>query len=282
MDGSDHRSELSPFDARARAEIDIQIATAHRFPRNPVKFLEEAKAIAGSDPKLAEQCSYWLPARKSKNEEEENKPITGPSVRLAEIVASCWGNSRILGRIINDDGKAITAEGVAHDLEKNVAYSVEVRRGVITKSGYRFSADMVNTTANAAIALATRNVTFKIVPRLFVNLIEQHAAEKARGDERTLPERAERALAWFAEKGVPRARVLALLKIAGPSDITLDHLQQLQGLRQAIQDAVTTVDEIFPSEDKPAPQATAQQAPEGQSKSERLAAEMARKRGDRL
>lgn len=230
----------SALEAITRAEIDVQVATAKRFPRSMSKFIAEAKSMVAVDPDLAAQCTYWLPARQGSTE-----PLTGPSVRLAEIVAVCWGNLRVVGRIADDDGKFLTAQGVAIDLERNVGYSVEVKRGITTKEGRRFGADMIKVTGNAAVSIATRNATFKVVPRAFVNLIEDEARQVAKGDIKTLPTRVFGALDWFATKGITEDRVFALLGVGGAADITLDLLGRLNGLRTAVRDGQARIDEIF-------------------------------------
>lgn len=232
------------LEALTRAEIDTQIATAKRFPRSPARFLAEARSMVAIDPDLAAKCTYVLP-RKAKGEDGKEKKISGPSVRLAEIVAVCWGNLRVAGRIVEDDGRSVTAQGVAIDLERNVGYSLEVRRGVTYKNGGRFSDDMVNVTCNAAIAIVSRNVTFKAVPRAFVSLIHEEAQAVARGDVKSLPDRTARALAWFAGQGVPEAEVFRVLEVNGQADMTLDDLATLNGYRTAISEGHATVEEIF-------------------------------------
>src|SRR3954451_2190446 len=80
------------LDAQTRGEIDIQIATAHRFPRSVKKSLQEALSLATVDEDTAGACGYELPARAGS---DSNEPIKGPSIRLAEIFASCWEYLRI-------------------------------------------------------------------------------------------------------------------------------------------------------------------------------------------
>jgi len=238
----DLRAAPSALEAVTRAEIDRQIATAKAFPRSVTRFLNEAKSIVAADPDLAAQCTFYLPGRGGK----KDQPITGPSVRLAEIVALCWGNLRIVGRISDDDGRFLTAQAIAMDLEKNVGYTIEVQRGVTNRDGRRYSDDMIRTTGNAAISIATRNATFKVVPRAFVNLIEEEAQRVARGDVKSLPDRTARAVSWFSGKGITEERVFAALGIGGPADMTLDLLVRLQGLKTALTDGQATADEVFP------------------------------------
>ncbi len=261
-----------------RAEIDVQVATAKKYPRSMTKFMSEAKGMVALDPDLAAQCTFVLPTRKKNDDGTDGGPITGPSVRLAEMLAICWGNLRITGRITDDDGKFITAQAVALDLERNVGYAVEVKRGVTFSpkarynAGARYTDDMIKTTCNAAIAIVTRNATFKVIPRAFVNMVQEEAQRVATGDVKTLPERTHAALGWFAGKGIREDRVFTALGIGGPADMTLDKLMTLHGYRTAVKEGLTTLDEIFatpkPPDAAPAP---------GESKSAALAERIAPK-----
>lgn len=238
-------NQPTALEAITRAEVDIQIATAKRFPRSIQRFMQEAKAMVALSPDLAAQCTYWLPARRGG---KDDKPITGPSVRLAEMLAACYGNLRVVGRITDDDGKMVTAQAVAIDLERNVGYSIEVKRGVTTRDGRRFGDDMIKVTCQAAISIATRNATFKVIPRAFVNVVEEEALKVARGDVKTLPDRTARAVGYFATKGVSEERIYRALKIQGPADMTLDLLQQLNGMKVSLTEGHTSLDELFPVE----------------------------------
>jgi len=109
-----------------RAETDIQIMTAKKYPRNIKKFRQDAMSMATQDAETAASCFYKL----KRGHGEDTKIIEGPSVRLAEIVANAWGNMRYGARIVNEGEKEVTAQGVAHDLEKNVASTIEVARRI--------------------------------------------------------------------------------------------------------------------------------------------------------
>jgi hypothetical protein len=236
------RVEAGAVEAITRAEIDSQVATAKKYPRTYKRFLTDAQGMIAASPTIAEKCRYILPARKGSRE-----PIQGPSVRMAEIVAACWGNLRIVGRIVADDGVFLTAQGMCLDLERNVGYSVEVKRSVRGRDGRRFSDDMVKVTGNAAIAIATRNATFKVVPRSFVQELEDYSIQVARGDERSLPDRASRAIQHFMSKGATDQRIFAALGVQGFVDLTLDHLDILNGYRVSLAEGMATIDELFPA-----------------------------------
>ena len=238
--------QLPPETAAAaitRSEIDIQVSTARRYPRSLKKFRDMAVQMATIDEDTAASCFYMLP--------RGEKTIEGPSVRLAEIVAVSWTNLRHGGRIIEENDRFIVAQGMAHDMEANVMSSVEVRRRITDSKGRRYSDDMIAVTAQAAIAIATRNAIFKVVPRAFVDQIYAVARRAAKGEEKTLGVRRQAALDYFAkEQGVTKDKVFARLstpekKVAGIEDIGLAELEMLQGLRQAIKDGETNAHEAF-------------------------------------
>lgn len=55
----------------------------------------------------------------------------------------------------------MTAQGVFHDLERNVAITYEVRRRIVDKNGRRYKPDMIGVTANAACSIALRNAILR-------------------------------------------------------------------------------------------------------------------------
>lgn len=282
-DFASYQGEPSALAVITRAEIDIQIATAKRYPRSLHRVLEEAKTMVSIDPELADECTYYLPDRGG-DDRGNNRPnrrivtdekgvkwITGPSVRLAEILAACWGNLRIFGRIVDDNGKFVVAQAVAHDLEKNIAYGWENRRGVVTRMGKRYSDSMVVTTCNAAIAFATRNATFKVIPRAFVELVENEARKVARGDIASIPERTFKALEYLGAKGITEEQVFGMLDISGKEDMTLDRLVKLRGVCTALKEGTATIEELFSIPDVPTPEATANG---GESRTKQAAAKI--------
>ena len=149
--------------ALTRSEIDVQIATAKQYPRNLARVLGNIETLATMDEEIAGSCFYTL--------RRQGKVIEGASVRMAEIIASSWGNLRVQARIIGNDGKMITAQGVCHDLESNYAVSAEVKRRITDKNGHTFSEDMQVVTGNAACAIAMRNALFKVVPAALVKKV---------------------------------------------------------------------------------------------------------------
>ena len=57
----------------------------------------------------AQSCSYALP--------RGGKPITGPSVHLAKIIVSNWGNMRTEAKVVQITDKQVISRGTCWDLE---------------------------------------------------------------------------------------------------------------------------------------------------------------------
>jgi len=245
-----------------RSELDVAISTAKAYPRSIAHFKQSALAMATLDEETAASCFYAVP--------RAGKSVEGPSVRLAEIVVSAWGNIRSGARVIGDDGRIITAQGVCTDMERNVSVTVDVRRRVTDKKGRRFSDDMVVVTGNAACAIALRNAIFKVVPFAFVKSIYDAAKRLAIGDAKTLVNKRADMLGYFQKMGVPAERVLLAVGKTAADDVGLEELAVLKGLATAIKDGDTTVDEAFPAPHAP----TAEAKKEG-SKSDQLADKLA-------
>lgn len=248
-----------------RAEVDIQIATARKYPRSLSQVKQRMLSFATLDEETASGCFYTLPARKG----GDGKPLQGPSVRLAEIAINSFQHIRAGSRIINDDGKFITAQGVVHDLENNVCISIEVKRRVTSKTGLRYSDDMIATTGNAACSIALRNAAFRVIPLALVKPVYEAAKRLAIGDGKSLVQRRSACLAHFAKLGVPAEKVCAVVSVRSAEDIQLEQLETLMGYATAIKDGESTVDEVFnPKVDEvkprldPKPDPTADPKPE--------------------
>lgn len=220
-----------------KGEIDMQIATAHKYPRSIKRFRDEVLGLVTLNETIAQECFYSMP--------RDGKNIEGPSARFAEVVASCWGNSRAGARIVSDVGDFVTAQGVFHDLERNVAITYEVPRRIVDKQGRRFKVDMIGVTANAASSIALRNAILKGVPKALWNDLYESARQVAIGDVQTLANRRARALVVLQKMGVQPAQVFAFLGIQGEPDLTLEHLGTLFGITTAIKEGDTTPEQAF-------------------------------------
>ena len=234
-----------------KSEIDMQIATAHKYPRSIRQFRNDVLDMVTLSEPIAQECIYALP--------RDGKVIEGPSARFAEVVASAWGNSRAGARVVNDQGDFVVAQGVFHDLQKNVAITYEVQRRITNKQGKRFGADMIGVTANAACSIALRNAILKGVPKAFWAEMYDAARRTAMGDVKTLPNRRADAFKAFVGYGITKEQIFAKLGVTGEEDIGQEELLVLRGLITAIKEGDTTPEQAF-STDQPGTGAPAQRA----------------------
>ncbi len=231
------------IEAISRAEIDIQIATAKRYPRDLTEVLNKIETLSTYDTETAEDCFYAL--RRGRG--EDAKLIEGLSVRFAEIIASAWGNIRVATRIIGNDGKMITAQGICHDLENNVATSVEVRRRITDKYGKTYSDDMVVVTGNAASAIAYRNAVLKVIPKAITKKIVEKTKEVALGKALDLETTRANCIANFKKLGVTEPMICKFSEVGSITELDKQHLFELKGLWNAIKEGSTSVAEAFAS-----------------------------------
>jgi hypothetical protein len=220
-----------------KSEIDQQIATAHRYPRSIKRFRDESLQMVTLSETIADECIYALP--------RDGKTIEGPSARFAEVIASAWGNCRAGARVVDDRGEFVTAQGVFHDLERNVAITYEVQRRIVDKHGKRYKPDMIGVTANAACSIALRNAILKGVPKAFWSDMYEAARKTIMGDIKTLANRRADAMTAFQKFGVSPEQVCTKLGVAGIEDIGLEHLVTLRGLLTAIREGDTTPEDAF-------------------------------------
>jgi len=235
----------------ARAELDVQISTAKAYPRSAQRAMNYALELATMDEATAQSCFYCLPR---KDKDGVKKEIRGGSIRLAEIVANAWGNIHAATRIIENDGRHITAEGVAWDLESNVKIAmqnkVSIRFGEKEgKGGYTANDDMQTKLSNAASAKALRNAIFKVVPKALVDRILEKAMQFAIGDQKTVNANVQGVIDKLIKMGLDKQKILDYYECKTISDITPEHYKSLIGVGTAIKEGFIKIEDVFGTED---------------------------------
>lgn len=224
--------------AQHKSEIDMQISTAKAYPRTVIKAMDESKAMISISPEIAAGCFYSLT--------KGGNIITGPSIRLAEILMSSWGNCNVGGRVIEESEEWVTVQGVAHDLETNVRFTSEIRRRITKKDGKRYSTDVIQSTIGAAIAIGIRNAIFKIVPTSIINELDRFAREKALGKIDKHKQLIDQWVEYYLNTYSVSSDLLCLKVGANSVDeITRPQLQILVGIGTALRDEQTTVEKEF-------------------------------------
>lgn len=230
-----------------RAELDSQIATAKAYPRNPQQAMNYAVELATMDEATAQSCFYCL-ARKEKD--GTKKEIRGPSIRLAEIVANAWGNIHAATRIVENDGRHITTEGVAHDLEKNVKIAMQNKVSIMFggKNGtkeYQANADMQTVLANASSAKSLRNAIFKIVPKALVDRVQEKAMNFCIGDQKTVNSKVQEVFDKLIKMGIDKQKILDYYERKSMAEITAEDYKSLIGVGTAIKEGYIKIEDVF-------------------------------------
>lgn len=239
-------TKAETLSALNRAEIDMQIATAKQFPRDMRASLTKLETLVSMDRETAESCLYRLKRTNKKTGEES--VIEGLSVRFAEMLVYCWGNIRAQARIIGNDGKQITAQGICHDLESNTAISMECVKRITTSDGRTYSDDMQTTVGNAAASTAFRNAVFKVIPKAVTkSAVESIKKTMMENIKNTLEDARSRALAHFRGLGVTDQQIAGYLKVdpAMLPKIGKEQVMELVTLANSIKEKVATVEDIF-------------------------------------
>lgn len=232
---------IEVLEAQERAAIDIQVATAKRYPRNLRRVLDNSVVIATMNKATAETCRYAKPVG--------NKTINGPSVHLARIICQQYGNIRVQQRIKAIEHKSIIAEAVAFDMETNYAVSVEARRSIITKNGQRYADSVIETNAMAILAIAERNAILKVVPKSIIDHVYSEAFKCAYGDlsdnAKLLKER-ERIFKEFKNNyGAEESDVVKFIGLNTKESILAENIADLVGILQSLKDKEITIEELL-------------------------------------
>lgn len=114
--------------SREMAEVQAAVVMARRFPRDEIRAVEKIRN-ACSRPTLAESAVYQY--------SRGGSDVSGPSIRLAEAIASSWGNLQFGVREVEQRNGESTCEAFAWDVESNtrVVKSFKVSHIRHTKKG---------------------------------------------------------------------------------------------------------------------------------------------------
>jgi len=230
-----------------RAQIDTQIATAKKYPRNILAVKQQMLSIATLDDETAAACFYTLP--------RGGKTIQGPSVRMAEIALSCFGNVKAATRILSvatGENPHAVVQAVVCDMEKNVTFSVEKRRRITAKKGRDGARrpvddDDIQLAVNAGSAIAFRDAVFKVVPGALIKSCFDAARKVAVGDLKSLIARRSQVLDRLKKMGAIEDRIFAAIGVKKAEEIDLDKLEELIGIGTALKDGSLSLEDAFPA-----------------------------------
>ena len=222
----------------AGGEVESQIATARRYPRDVRQFVEEVRTTATIDDETALGCLYFKP--------RAGKFVEGASIRLAEIAIAAYGNIKIGSRVLEMDqrGEFVLVEAIGWDLEKNIQFSSQCRRQVY-RAGKGLDWDSA---VNAAASIAIRNVAFRVIPKGLLRTTMNDVRQMVLGSAKDLADLRDRALTFLKTHGVSQLDVERFLGDGEPKPLpkwTSEDVMVIRSVIENVRNGERTFEETF-------------------------------------
>ena len=214
------------------------IKVAQQYKRNIAECLDEARTACCLNEEIASSCGYAVP--------RAGGFIKGPSIRQAEIMASAWGRMMLSGQPIREDSDFVYAEGMCIDLQKMTGIKIIKKKSIRKRNGQRYDNDGIANAANGCVSIAMRDSVFRVIGKAYVDDVYRSAMVVSTGGQLPIEERRANAITWFTKLGVAQDRILLTLKHDNIMEITIEDLETLSGIRTAIKEGETTIEEVFP------------------------------------
>lgn len=240
-------------EARVVAEVKAQVMMARQFPRDPGAAVENILREC-QRPTLADAAVYTFPRGK--------ETVTGPSIRLAEVMARNWGNNTFGYETLERKPGSGRNPGVsvmrafAWDLETNtyISRQFEIKHWRSTKSGgyaitddrdiYELEANMASRRVRACILqMIPGDVTDAAV-----NACRQTAASGVSAmmaDPKKRAALVTKMLKIYGGMGVTQED-LELCLSCKADDWTADHMLRLKEMKVSLEDGTVALGDYFP------------------------------------
>jgi len=227
--------------SREIAEIQGAMTMAKRFPRNESEALD--KIIAACKRKgLAEVAQYQY-ARGGKD-------IVGPSIRMAETLARCWGNVHSGIRELETTATHTVVESYAIDLETNnrnskiftVKHERQTKNGAYALTDNRDIYELIANNGSRRL----RACILSVIPGDIIDAAIAQCDATMNASTDPLVKRIEMVIAKFAEIGVTTAMLEARIQ-RNVTAMTSQHITTLGKVYVAIKDGITSVAKEFQS-----------------------------------
>lgn len=227
--------------SRAVAEAQGKLIIAKHFPRNEVEAY--AKAMEACKRKsLAEKATYSYP--------RGNSTVSGPSIRLAEELARCWGNIDFGIKELSQKNGESEMQAYCWDMETNTISSQTfvVTHTRDTKNGGQqkltSQRDIYENNAN----MAGRRLRARILAVLPPDLVEAAVAEcnktLAGGNGTLIADRIKNMAVAFEKFGI-KTSVIEKRLGRKMDTMTVDDISEYIGIYNSLKDGNTSVSDWF-------------------------------------
>lgn len=223
-------------------EVQAMLIIAQSYPRDQarsyMRIMESCKRLS-----LAEKSMYSYP--------RGGTTVTGPSIRLAEVLAQNWGNLKMgVREIERGDGYSL-AESFCWDLEMNVYQTkeFEVPHEISTKQGKKIitdSRDIYELVANNG-SRRLRACILGIIPAdITESAVQQCKATLEKGSGEPLVDRIKKMLMNFAEYEIGVSHEMIEERLGHKMDLTTTaEIVELWGIYTAIRDKQAKREDFF-------------------------------------
>jgi len=225
--------------SREMAEVQAAVVMARRFPRDEIRAVEKIRN-ACSRPTLAESAVYQY--------SRGGSDVSGPSIRLAEAIASAWGNLQFGVREVEQRNGESTCEAFAWDVESNtrVVKSFKVSHIRHTKKGDTMLTDprdIYEMVANQG-ARRVRACILGIIPGDVVEDAVRQCETTLNAKADTTPEGLKKVADAFAEYGVTVKQLEARIQRRWDS-ITAAQIVGLRKIIVSLRDGMSKPEDWF-------------------------------------
>lgn len=232
---------------RAVAEAQGRLLIAKRFPRDQARAYAAAMDACRRST-LAEVAIYRFP--------RGGQSVEGPSIRLAEELARCWGNLSYGIRELSRRPGESEMEAFAWDQETNVlsTQTFTVRHIRDTRGGGKALSDerdIYELTANQGARRLRARILAVLPPDLVDAAVEQCQRTARDGGQKPLSDRIRDMTQAFLKVGVT---VDMLVTRLGRSldTATPDDVEEMRGIFQSLKDGASGVRDWFAPKGEPA------------------------------
>lgn len=229
------------------SNIQAQVAVARSYPRDLKAVYKKAVDAVWLNQNIAESCIYAF--------KRGGKMITGPSIRLAEIMLSSWGHMHSATKVVGEtaDGKFIEVQAIVIDRENNNIHLETVQRSIMTsakdgKTPRKFDQEMIGVTASAAASIALRRAAFRVIGAHHADELYEQAKKAALGQGHNNVDIREKAISMFEKAGISSDKIFKYFQIEKKEDLTQEHLEKMVGIKTSIKQGLLTKENAFSPE----------------------------------
>lgn len=226
--------------SRAIAEAQGKLLIAKRFPRNQVEAYQNAMN-ACKRPSLAEKAIYSYP--------KGGQTVSGPSIRLAEELARCWGNIDFgIKELSQKDGES-EMQAYCWDTETNtissqtfvVPHVIDTRTGQKKLSTTR---DIYENNANMAGRRLRARILAVLPPDLVEDAVRECRKTLAGKNDQPIEDRIKKMVMAFQKFGVKPETIEK--RLGRPIEtMTAEDVSEFVGIFNSLKDGNSSIQDWF-------------------------------------